>query len=322
MTSIQWCQQNLPDLTGKRALVTGAASGLGFETAAGLASRGAEVLLADINVAGGQAAVERIRAQVPGATVEFRALDLADLADIRRCAAALNADSCPLDIMVNNAGLLPPLQRRTTKDGFELKFGVNVLGHFALTGLLLPSLQASAAARVVWVSSLVHRHAQLDFDDLNAERRYAPQRAYNQAKLACLVLALELQARAQAAGSRIQGLAAHPGVAKTALGDSRKGQARRGLVDHLSDIAFWIAMNLFSQPQDRGALPILYAAAAAGVQGGEFYGPDGFGEMRGWPVRVQPSQPALDPISRARLWAECERLTGVCVDIAGTAGSG
>jgi NAD(P)-dependent dehydrogenase (short-subunit alcohol dehydrogenase family) len=314
MTSIQWCQKNLPDLTGQRALVTGAASGLGFETAAGLASRGAEVLLADINVAGGQAAVERIRAQVPGARAEFRALDLADLADIRRFAAALDADKRALDILVNNAGLLPPLQRRTTKDGFELKFGINVLGHFALTGLLLPSLQASPAARVVWVSSLVHRHAELDFDDLNAERRYAPQRAYNQAKLACLVLALELQARARAAGSRILGLAAHPGVAKTAIGDSRKGQARRSLVDHLSDIAFWIAMNVFSQPQDRGALPILHAAAASGVQGGEFYGPDGFGEMRGWPTRVQPSQPALDPATRARLWDACEKLTGVRYD--------
>jgi NAD(P)-dependent dehydrogenase (short-subunit alcohol dehydrogenase family) len=147
MTSIQWCQQNLPDLAGKRALVTGAASGLGYETAAGLASRGAQVLLADVNEAGGRVAADRIRAQSPGAAVEFRTLDLADLASIRRFATALNAENRPLDILVNNAGLLPPIERRTTKDGFELKFGINVLGHFALTGLLLPSLQAATAAR-------------------------------------------------------------------------------------------------------------------------------------------------------------------------------
>jgi NAD(P)-dependent dehydrogenase (short-subunit alcohol dehydrogenase family) len=306
-----WCRANLPDLTGKRALVTGAASGLGYETAAGLAMRGAQVLLADINKEGGRAAIERIRARTPQADVEFHALDLADLASIRGFAGALNAGNRPLDILVNNAGILPPLQRRTTKDGFELKFGINVLGHFALTGLLLPSLLKSAAPRVVWVSSLVHRHAQLDFGDLNAERSYAPQRAYNQAKLACLMLALELQARAQAAGIRLSALAAHPGVARTAIGDSRKGQKRRGIADRLTDFAFWIAMNVFSQPQDRGALPILYAAAATGAVSGGFYGPDGFGEMRGMPTRVRPSAPALDPGQRGRLWTDCERLTGV-----------
>jgi NAD(P)-dependent dehydrogenase (short-subunit alcohol dehydrogenase family) len=311
MSTLDWCSKNLPDLSGKHALVTGAAGGLGYETAVGLASRGARVILADINKEGGNAAVERIRAQLPQARVEFRALDLADLASVRGFANAFSAATGPLDILVNNAGILPPLQRRTTKDGFELKFGINVLGHFALTGLLLPSLLKSPAARVVWVSSLVHRHAQIDFDDLQAERSYAPQRAYNQAKLACLILALELQGRAEAAGVRIAGLAAHPGVAKTPLGDSRKGQARQGLTDHLTDFAFWVAMNIFSQPQDRGALPILQAAAAAAAKGGEFYGPDGFGEMRGLPTRVQASKPALDPQVRRRLWAECERLTGV-----------
>ncbi|MGH8453817.1 MAG: oxidoreductase [Nevskiales bacterium] len=311
MITLDWCQEHLPDLSGKHALVTGAASGLGYETAAGLASRGARVVLADINKEGGNAAVERIRSWIPRANVEFRAIDLADLANVRHFTEALNADDVPLDILVNNAGILPPLQRRTTQDGFELKFGINVLGHFALTGLLLQSLLKSAAPRVVWVSSLVHRHAQINLDDLNAERGYAPQRAYNQAKLACLILALELQARAQASGSRIMGLAAHPGVAKTPLGDSRKGQARRSLADHLTDFAFWIAMNIFSQSQDQGALPILQATAAADAKGGEFYGPDGFGEMRGNPKRVQPSKSALDPAVRRRLWDECERLTGV-----------
>jgi NAD(P)-dependent dehydrogenase (short-subunit alcohol dehydrogenase family) len=311
LSTLEWCNTHLPDLSGKRALITGAASGLGYETAAGLAARGAEVILADINVDGGNAAVARIHAQSPQANIEFRGIDLAELANIRRFVEHFNASGASLDILVNNAGILPPLQRRSTRDGFELKFGINVLAHFALTGLLMPNLLKSAAARVVWVSSLVHRHARIDFDDLNAERSYAPQRAYNQAKLACLVLALELQTRAQAAGVALASLAAHPGVAKTPLGESRRGQPRRSLADHLTDMAFWVAMNVFSQPQARGALPILAAAAASDAQGGEFYGPDGFGEMRGLPTRVPPSRPALDPAVRRRLWQACEQLTKV-----------
>lgn len=306
-----WCEDNLPDLGGKTALVTGAASGLGYETAAGLALKGAQVILADINVEGGRAAADRLRQQQPGAQAAFRAVDLANLASVRGFATALAGDGRAIDILVNNAGILPPLQRRQTVDGFELKFGINVLGHFALTGLLLPVLRKSPSARVVWVSSLVHRHAAINFDDLNAAHDYAPQRAYNQAKLACLMLALELQARTQVAGLPLSSLAAHPGVAKTPLGDSRKGQARTGITEYLTDAAFWVAMNIVSQPQDRGALPILQAAAAATAKGGEFYGPDGLGEMRGLPKRVQPSAPALDASQRQRLWADCERLTGI-----------
>ncbi|MFA5941959.1 MAG: SDR family oxidoreductase [Sinimarinibacterium sp.] len=309
MTNIEWSAAHLPELSGKRALVTGAASGLGFETALGLASRGAEVILADKNVAGGNAAVERIRAQVASARVEFREIDLADLAFVRRFAEALVAEGRALDIVINNAGILPPLERRTTKDGFELKFGINVLGHFALDAQLWPLLQKSAAPRVVWVSSLVHRHGRLDFDDLNAERRYDPQRVYNQAKLACLVLAMEQQARAQAAGSSVAVLAAHPGVARTALGNSRAGQTRRRITDHLADAALWLVMRYFGQDQDRGARPILYAAAAADARGGEFYGPDGFGEMAGEPRRVKPSKPALDAGIRTRLWDACQLMT-------------
>ena len=314
MNTIEWSRQHLADLSGKRALVTGAASGLGFETASGLAARGAEVILADRNVVGGRAAVERIRAQLPVARRSFREIDLADLGSVRRFAAALCEDRRPLDILVNNAGILPPLERRTTADGFELKLGINVLGHFALDGLLLPALLAARSPRVVWVSSLVHRHGKLDFDDLNAERRYDPQRAYNQAKLACLVLAMELQQRARVAGGRLVALAAHPGVARTALGDSRKGQPRRRITDHLADAAMWAVMKYFGQDQDRGARSILYAAAGADAVGGEFYGPAGFGEMAGDPRRVQPSQPALDPETRRRLWKACEAMTGVSYD--------
>jgi len=310
-TTAAWSQAMLPALHGKRALVTGAASGLGLETAIGLAVRGAEVIIADRNVAGAQAAVEQIKALHPQAQVSCRALDLGELALIRRFASELLADARPLDILINNAGILPPLQRRTTADGFELKFGINVLGHFALTGLLLPALLAAPAARVVWTSSFVHRHGVLNFDDLNAERRYDHQKAYNQAKLACLVLAMETQQRFVRAGLAATALAAHPGIARTALGASRNGQPRLNLVDRLADLGFWIAMHWFSQEQGRGARPILVAAADPTARGGEFYGPDGFGEFSGEARRVKLSAPAQDPATRQRLWAACEQMTGV-----------
>ena len=311
MTTLQWCAQHLPDLTGKRALITGAASGLGLATAAGLASRGAQMILADRNIEGGKAAVAQIRAQTPTARVKFRALDLTSLAGIASFGKLIAGDGAPLDILINNAGILPPLVRRETADGFELKFGINVLGHFALTGQLLPALQRACAARVVWVSSLVHRHAKIDFDDLNATRSYEPQRAYNQAKLACLMLAMELHQRTADAGSTIMGVAAHPGVARTALGDARSGETRKRLRDHLEAAAFWMAMNWFAQAPDRGALPILHAAASDGVSSGEFFGPDGFAEMAGAPKRVKLSKPALDAAQRQRLWSACEQLTGL-----------
>lgn len=310
-----WCQAHLPHLQGRRFLITGAASGLGLETAAGLASRGAAVILADRNVEGGRAAAARILAFAPSASVEFLPLDLAELGAVRQFAAALLAQGQPLDGLINNAGILPPLQRRTTRDGFELKFGINVLGHYALTGLLLPLLTMRADARVVWVTSLVHKRAEIDFADLHGAQHYEPQRAYNQAKLACLMLALELDARARGAGLSLQGIAAHPGVARTPLGESRKGQVRHGLHDHLTDMAFWLAMRFFSQSQSLGALPILYAAAAKAVVGGGFYGPDGWAEMRGAPTSVQPSRSALDPHCRQKLWLACEQLTGIAYDL-------
>ena len=314
MSTIVWARAQLPDLSGRRALVTGAASGLGYETALGLAACGASVVLSDRNLEGGAAALVRIRQTLPGAAVVFAPLDLGDLAQVRAFAAEQVAQGRPLDLLVNNAGLLPPLQRATTRDGFELKFGINVLGHFALTGALLPALLRSRAPRVVWVSSLVHRHARIDFDDLNAERSYAHQRAYNQAKLACLMLAMETQARAEAAGLSLTATAAHPGVSRTSLGDSRKGQPRRNLTDHLADIGFWIAMRWLSQAPGQGARSILYAAAAAEARGGGFYGPDGVGEMRGNPKRVRLSAPAQSVEQRRRLWGTCEALTAQTYD--------
>lgn len=314
MTTLDWCRKNLPSLVGKRALVTGAAGGLGYETAAGLAAMGAQVILADRNVEGGKIAVKNIRDAMFGVHVEFRELDLGNLSKIKTFADGLSSDGEAIDIVVNNAGILPPFERGVTADGFELKFGINVLGHYALNGLLLESLQRSPEARVVWVSSLVHRHANIDFKDLQAEKSYEPQRAYNQAKLSCLVLAMELHERAKKLGVPISALAAHPGVARTGLGDARSKEKHRRLRDYAEAGAFWIAMKWMSQPQGRGALPILHAAAAKDVRSGMFFGPDGFGEMKGDPVAVKPSKSALDAELRQRLWTECERLTGIRYD--------
>lgn len=297
--------------TGRRALVTGAASGLGFEVAAALAAAGASVVLADRNRAGGAAAVERIRGVTPGAVLEFRPLDLASLADIRRFAGEFETQEAALDLLVNNAGILPPLQRQETADGFELALGIAHLGHFALTALLLPSLRRSATARVVCVCSLVQAWARIDFDDLQARRGYEPQRAYNQSKLAVLMFALELDARARRAGLALQGLAAHPGVARTAIGEARLREPPRRLRDRLELWAFRAAMAWIGQSAAHGARPIVHAATAASASGGEFYGPDGFQQWSGAARRVAPSKAALDAPARARLWRESERLTGI-----------
>lgn len=305
MSLTAWCQAHLPPLRGQRWLVTGAASGLGYETARGLSHLGAEVWLADRNPTGGQAALDALRREQPTAALRFIPLDLGDLAAVRAFAASVEG---PLDGLVNNAGLLPPLQRAVTSAGLELKFGVNVVGHFALTQGLRSALQAAAAPRVLWVSSLVHRRARIDFEDLNAERRYEPQRAYNQAKLACLMLAMELHARSRVDWPALTAVAAHPGVARTAIGASRQGQPRTRLVDHLSDLAFWVVMRGFSQAAEQGARCLLMAAAGSAVRSGDFWGPDGFGELRGSPTRVPLSAAAADPAQRARLWSACEAL--------------
>lgn len=304
----RWTEADVPDLSGRRALVTGAASGLGFETARALAAHGAQVLLADRNAEGGREAVERIQKLSPGALVEFRALDLANLEFVRRFAAETTER---IDILVNNAGILPSLQRRTSADGFELAFGIGQLGHFALTGLLLPQLSRSAAPRVISTSSIVQAYGQIDFDDLQAVKAYEPQRAYNQTKLATLMFALELHERAHQAGSRLQSLAAHPGIARTTLGDTRMQEPPRRLRDRAERWSYNAAMRWFGQPPSQGALPLLYAAAASEATGGGFYGPDGFQQFSGYPVRVQPSKTAQDSAARQRLWARSEELTGI-----------
>jgi len=305
-------------LANRTALVTGAAAGLGYCTALGLARLGAQVLLVDRNVSGGEAAVQSVRAAVPDAVVEFQALDLGSLAAIREVAVKLSADPRPLDILVNNAGLLPPQQRATTADGFELGFGVSVVGHYALTGLLLPRLLRSEAPRVVGVSSIVHGNGRLDFDDLRLERDYEPNRAYATAKLASLLFALELQRRASAAGTNLISLAAHPGIARTRLGEVWNRVPVQNLRDRAGRAALAFSMRFLGQSPEEGALPIIYAASQPGLEGGTFYGPDGVGQFRGKPRRVEAKAVARDEERGRRLWEGLAGATGVCCEWSGT----
>jgi NAD(P)-dependent dehydrogenase (short-subunit alcohol dehydrogenase family) len=285
-----WSTKDIPDLTGRTAIVTGANSGIGRSAARALAGAGARVVLAVRDTDKGAAAA----ATMPG-EIDVRRLDLASLASVREFAAAWEGD---VDLLINNAGVMvPPLTR--TADGFELQFGTNHLGHFALTNLLLEHV----TGRVVTVSSTGHRIGEIDFDDLNWERRpYKPARAYGQSKLANLLFTAELQRRLIAAGSAVLATAAHPGYAATNL---QFHSGRRSL-DHLSRIG----NRLIAQSEDGGALPTLYAAVAD-VPGDSFAGPGGFMQQRGAPKLVGRSDAARDAVVARRLWEASEELTGV-----------
>ncbi|MEQ9010519.1 SDR family NAD(P)-dependent oxidoreductase [Algiphilus sp.] len=303
-----WAQAQFAPMSGRHALITGAASGIGLATAQALAALGARLTLLDVNAEAGARAAQSIAAE-SGVDVDFETLDLSDLAAVR--SFCTQRPPAQVDVLVNNAGILPPLRRMTTAPGHELAFAISVFGHFALTAGLWPRLEQQPAARVVWVSSLVHRQARIDLDDLHSANHYEAQRAYNQAKLASLMLALECDARARAAGSRVTSLAAHPGVAKTGIGHSREGQPRRGLHDHLTDIAFHSVMRLLGRPPEIAARPIVQAAADATLPGGSLFGPGGPGEMLGRLRLLQPAARARDPQARQRLWEACERATAI-----------
>ena len=298
----KWTAADIPDLTGKVAVVTGANSGLGYETALELARRGAEVVLACRDERRGAEALERCRAACPEASdrVALSRLDLADLSSVRDFAKRHTGEHDGLDILVNNAGVMALDQRRTTADGFEMQFGTNHLGHFALTGLLLPSLLARPGARVVSVSSGAHRFGRIDFDDLQAERRYRKWRVYGQSKLANVLFAFELDRRARAAGTSLVSAVAHPGYAATNL---------------QTDTKFAGFNRFLAQSAAMGALPQLHAATAPGVAGGDFYGPDGLFEQRGHPKKVKAQRAAFDAEVARRLWAVSEQLTGVRFDL-------
>jgi NAD(P)-dependent dehydrogenase (short-subunit alcohol dehydrogenase family) len=300
--SAKWTEADVPGQQDRVAVVTGANTGLGFETARVLAERGASVVLAVRDVEKGKRAAARIADTAPGTDLTVQELDLTSLESVRTAAAELRARHPRIDLLINNAGVMYP-PRQTTRDGFELQFGTNHLGHFALTGLLLDLLLLAPGSRVMTVSSLGHRiRARIHFDDLQWKRSYERVAAYGQSKLANLMFTYELQRRLTAHGAGTIAVAAHPGFSDTEL--VRNSPAALRLIARA-------VTPLISQPAAKGALPTLRAATDPGVLGGQYYGPDGLGERTGHPRPVTSSAQSYDMALQRRLWAVSEELTGV-----------
>ncbi|HVQ49186.1 MAG TPA: SDR family NAD(P)-dependent oxidoreductase [Mycobacterium sp.] len=296
----KWTTADIPDQTGRTAVITGANTGLGYETAAALAAKGAQVVIAVRNLDKGTQAARGIEQAHPGASVTVQELDLSSLDSVRAAADELKSRHDSIDLLINNAGVMFT-PKSNTKDGFEMQFGTNHLGHFAFTNLLLDRVLAAPGSRVVTVSSLNHRTARrgLRFDDLQADRSYSRVGAYGEAKLANLLFTYELQRRLR--GTDTIAVAAHPGGSKTDL--------MRNLPRVLAPVTR--LMDSFFQSADMGALPTLRAATDPGVLGGQYFGPDGFAEQRGYPKIVASSAASHDFAAQRRLWAVSEDLTGV-----------
>jgi NAD(P)-dependent dehydrogenase (short-subunit alcohol dehydrogenase family) len=305
MNQRRWTEADLPDLRGRTAVVTGANTGLGFQTARLLARHGAAVVLACRNLAKATAAAGQIRAAVPRAELRTVELDLAALDSVRAAASWLQAEYPHLDLLINNAGAVFPRHGRSA-DGFERTLATNHLGPFAFTGLVLDLLLAAPAARIVTVSSVGHRRGTIHLDDLNFDRGYRWQHAYFQSKLANLMFTFELQRRLTAAGAAAIAVAAHPGNARTDFGRDMPALARAVLSHRLRALTFWLL-----QPAEIAALPITRAAADPGVRGGEYYGPGGWQEWTGYPDLAQPIARAHDQDVQRQLWERSEQLTGV-----------
>lgn len=289
------------NLSGQTVVITGANSGIGFEAARKLSDKGAHVILAVRNEEKGKAAVDSILQENSKASVEMMKLDLADLASVRHFTSAFIEKYKHLHILINNAGvMIPPYGK--TKDGFELQFGSNHIGHFALTGLLLPLLKKTPGSRVVTLSSIAHRGASIDFDNLDGSKGYKAMKFYGQSKLANLLFAKELDNRLKLHGIETISVACHPGISNTNLFNLGKGETpkyMKGLV------------KLFSQPAAMGALPTIYAAADDSLNGGEYIGPDGRGNRKGYPAIEIPAPGVFNEVTMNRLWQVSEELTGV-----------
>lgn len=298
----QWTAQQIPSQIGRKAIVTGANIGLGFHTARELARAGAQVVMACRSLERGGAAAERIRAALPGVQLSVQQLDLSSLASVRAFAEQVLAAGQPIDILVNNAGVMALPERQISQDGFEMQLATNYLGHFALTGLLLPVLLAGHGARVVSVSSNAHKRGKLWFEDLQLREGYTPWKSYSQTKLAMLVYARELERQAEAHHAPLVSVAAHPGLSATSI-----GRELRGAKQFVTALAF----RILGHSDAQGALPQLYAATAQDVVPGGYYGPSGFGEFKGAPGPAKASAAAQDPESGPRLWRVSEELTGV-----------
>ncbi|MBA56180.1 MAG: short-chain dehydrogenase [Pseudomonadales bacterium] len=292
---MHWSIDSIPNLNHKTILITGANSGIGFEAARVFAAKGARLILACRNQQKGQAAINRILQESPRAQLTLMSLDLSSLDSVKAFSAAVTEQFDHIDVLVNNAGVMAPPYSKT-KDGFESQFGTNHLGHFALTARLLPLLEKAEAGRVVVVSSVAHRLGHIRFKDLNWENRYSRWQAYGQSKLANLMFAKELQRRLQARGSRVIAVAVHPGYSNTNLQQYMP-------VNRLLN-------SLFSQSQEKGALPTLCAATQPDLSGGEYIGPNGFLEMQGKPDLAYSTPRSNDKTIARRLWDVSEKMTG------------
>jgi NAD(P)-dependent dehydrogenase (short-subunit alcohol dehydrogenase family) len=306
MTVDDWLLENIPTLKGKTAVVTGANSGLGLETTRMLASKGAHVVMAVRDMTKGNRAATALRNETEASRISVMLLDLADLGTIGRFADSFRGEHNRLDILLNNAGVMAIPQRHTV-DGFEMQFGTNHLGHFALTGLLLPLLLRAPEGRIVSVSSGIHVIGKINFDDLQSARSYSDFRAYAQSKLANLLFTYELQRRLKASGCQARAIAAHPGYAATglqAVGPQMSQSRVRSALMTLSNR--WMA-----QTAEMGSLPLVFAAASPGAEGGAYYGPGGFLGQRGLPKKAASSAASHDEALASRLWTVSEELTGV-----------
>jgi NAD(P)-dependent dehydrogenase (short-subunit alcohol dehydrogenase family) len=300
----------VPDLTGKLAVVTGASDGLGFGLASRLAAAGAEVLMPVRNAAKGDAAVARIRTAVPGALVSTRELDLSSLESVAKLGETLNAEGRPIEILINNAGVMNPPTRQLTADGLELQFGTNHLGHFALAARILPLLRAGKA-RVTTQASVGSRDGVLNWDDLQSEQKYVAMKAYNQSKLAIMLFALELQRRSAAGGWGITSNVSHPGITPSNLLAAHPEMGRTGDTTAVRMIRMLARGGVLAHSVDEGLLPALYAATNPEARGGLFYGPSGFGHLAGAPAEQALYKPATSLADAKRIWELSEELAGV-----------
>jgi NAD(P)-dependent dehydrogenase (short-subunit alcohol dehydrogenase family) len=300
-----WTTADIPPLNGKTAVITGATGGLGYETALALAAAGAAVVLTGRNDAKGRNAIQKIRGRLPGANIVYENLDLAKLASVADFAKRFSAAHASLDLLVNNAGVMALPERQLTTDGFEMQFGTNYLGHYALTAQLLPLLRRGNQPRVVNLSSLTHRRGAINFDDLQGTWPYSPGKAYSQSKLAMLMFALELQRRSDAGGWGLMSNAAHPGFARTDL--FVNGPGASGLLGLLNKVL----QPFISHSAAEGALPTLFAATSPEAKPAGYYGPSGFYELKGPPAPAKIMPQAEDSAVAARLWDVSAALTGV-----------
>lgn len=300
----KWAVSDIPPQHGRSAVVTGT-GGLGFEDALALARAGADVVIAGRNPAKGAEAIAKIRNAVPNANVGFEIVDLANLKSIAAFGDRIRMDRSSLDLLINNAAVMAPPKRRMTADGFELQFGTNYLGHFALTAQLLPLLREGKKPRVVTISSVANRDAAINFDDLQAEHSYRPMQVYGQSKLAELMFTFELQRRSDAAKWGLTSIAAHPGISRTDLIPNGAGWASAfGLMRLL------LGRIMFQSPA-QGALPTLYAATSPDAKSGAYYGPDTMNEMRGAPALAKVPPQAEDQSAAALLWSLSEQSSGL-----------